>query len=65
VTYDVLEEVDMNITVIQGGAKVGIQYIVYKLLCTYFWPTLYESDAVWFCRWIPKLLMSVKNPSAK
>ena len=26
---------------IQGGPKVGIQYIVYKLLYTYFWPTLY------------------------
>jgi len=26
---------------IQGGPKVGIQYIVYKLLYTHFWPTLY------------------------
>ena len=26
---------------IQGGPKVGMQYIVYKLLYTYFWPTLY------------------------
>jgi len=29
---------------IQGGTKVGIQYIVYKLLYTYFWPTLYETE---------------------
>jgi len=29
-----------NTTYIQGGPKVGIQYIVYKLLYTYFWTTL-------------------------
>jgi len=26
---------------LQDGPKVGIQYIVYKLLYTYFWSTLY------------------------
>jgi hypothetical protein len=28
---------------VQGGPKVRIQYIVYKLLYTYFWPTLYNT----------------------
>jgi len=27
---------------IQGGSKVGIHYIVYKLLYNYFWPTMYD-----------------------
>jgi len=27
--------------IIQGVPKVGIQYIVYSILYTYFWPTLY------------------------
>ena len=32
---------------LQGGSKLGTQYIVYKLLLyTYFWPTLYiQQDA--------------------
>jgi hypothetical protein len=33
---------------IQGGPKVGIQYIVYKLLYTYFWPTLYTGKLRYF-----------------
>jgi len=33
---------------IQGGPKVGIQYIVYKLLFTYFWPTLYNLILYFF-----------------
>jgi hypothetical protein len=28
---------------IQGGPKLGIYYVVYKLLYTYFWPTLYDK----------------------
>jgi hypothetical protein len=33
---------------IQGGPKVGIQYIVYKLLYNYFWPTLYFDIQIGF-----------------
>jgi hypothetical protein len=40
---------------IQGGPRVGIQYIVYKLLYAYFWPTLYvfiwcDEVVFYFCQ---------------
>jgi hypothetical protein len=29
---------------IQGGPKVGTQYVAYSILYTYFWPTLYKHS---------------------
>jgi len=31
---------------IQGGPKVGTQYIVYSILYTYFWPILYKMKTL-------------------
>ena len=33
-------------SIIQGGPKVGIQYIVYTILYTYFWTTLYYYNTL-------------------
>ena len=38
----VLSTLPIALTIyIEGGPKVGIQYIVYTILYTYFWPILY------------------------
>ena len=34
----------MSVFNIQGGPKVGIQYTIYYILYTYFWPTLYNCN---------------------
>jgi len=33
-----------SVSIIQGGPKVSIQYIVYSILYTYFWPILYKQN---------------------
>jgi len=40
--FPVVEASDTQ-QVIQGGPKVGVQYIVYSMLYMYFWPTLYDD----------------------
>jgi len=44
----------MYIMYVQGGPKVGVQYIVFTMciLYTYFWPTLYMHVGMYVCMYV-------------